>query len=128
MKLEIYQWLVPLISVFFLVRTSIQYSRKKRTVTSTITWLIFWIIIMILAIIPNEIADSMSSLLGFKSLPNAIIFAALGLIFLFIYYLSSTIERLELRITELIRKQAIESKALADKQAELNKLKEELKT
>jgi len=82
---------------------------------------------MILAIIPNEIADSMSRLLGFKSLPNAIIFAALGLVFLFIFYLSSTIERLEMRITELIRKQAIESKALADKQAELNELKERLK-
>jgi len=127
MELEIYQWLVPLISVFFLIRTSLQYSRKRRTVSSTIIWLIFWIIIMILAIIPNEIADSMARLLGFKSLPNAIIFVALGLIFLFIFYLSSCIERLELRITELIRKQAIESKTLADKQAELTELKEQSK-
>ncbi len=127
MELEIYQWLVPLISIFFLVRTSLQYSRKRRTVTSTVIWLIFWIIVMILAIIPNEIAKSMATLLGFKSLPNAIIFVALGLIFLFIFYLSSSIERLEMRITELIRRQAIESKALADKQAELNELKEQLK-
>jgi len=127
MELEIYQWLVPLVSVFFLIRTSLQYSRKRRTVSSTIIWFIFWIIIMILAIIPNEIADRMATLLGFKSLPNAVIFAALGLIFLFIFYLSSSIERLEMRITELIRKQAIESKALADKQAELTKLKEQSK-
>jgi len=127
MELEIYQWLVPLVSLFFLIRTSLQYSRKRRTVTSTIIWLFFWIIIMVLAIIPNEIADSMARLLGFKSQPNAIIFVALGLIFLFIFYLSSSIERLEMRITELIRKQAIESKALADKQAELKELKEQLK-
>lgn len=127
MQLEIYQWLVPLVCVFFLIRTSLQYSRKKRTVTSTIIWLFFWIIIMILAIIPNEIAKSTSNLLGFKSLPNAVIFVALGLAFLFIYHLSASIERLEMRITELIRKQAIESKALADKQAELKELKDQLK-
>lgn len=127
MELEIYQWLVPLVSLFFLIRTAIQYSRKRRTVTSTIIWFVFWIIVMVLAFIPGEIADRIGDILGFKSKPNAIIFVALGLIFLFIFYLSSTVERLELRITELIRKQAIESKALADKQNELVQLKEKSK-
>lgn len=126
-ELEIYQWLVPLISTFFLVRTGLQYSRKRRTVTSTVIWFAFWIILMILAIIPNEISDSTAKLLGFKSNINAIIFVALGFLFLIIFYLSSTIERLESKITNLIRKQAIESKALEDKQKELLKLKQDLK-
>lgn len=83
---------------------------------------------MILALIPSEIAGNIAELLGFKSQPNAIIFVALGLIFLFIFYLSSSIERLEMRITELIRKQAIDSKALADKQAELVELRKQMDT
>jgi len=81
---------------------------------------------MILAIIPNEISDSMAKLLGFKSNINAIIFVALGFLFLLVFYLSSTIERLEAKITNLIRKQAIDSKELADKQQELLELKQEL--
>jgi len=80
---------------------------------------------MVLAIIPNEISDSIARLLGFKSNINAIIFVALGLLFLFVFYLSSTIERLEAKITNLIRKQAIDSKELADRQQELLELKRE---
>jgi len=81
---------------------------------------------MILAVIPNEISDSIARILGFKSNINAIIFVALGMLFLFVFYLSSTIERLEAKITQLIRKQAIDSKELADKQKELLELKQEL--
>jgi len=126
MNLEIYQWLVPLICFFFLVRTGLQYSRKRRTIISTIIWFTFWITTMILAIIPNEISDSIAKILGFKSNINAIIFVALGFLFLIIFYLSSTIERLETKITNLIRKQAIESKEFEEKQKELLELKQDL--
>jgi len=125
-ELEIYQWLVPLSSLFFLVRTGLQYSRKRRTVASTIIWFIFWIVTMVLAIIPNEISDSIAKILGFKSNINAIIFVALGMLFLLVFYLSSSIERLEAKITMLIRKQAIESKELDDKQKQLTELKRDL--
>jgi len=125
-ELEIYQWLVPLFSLFFLVRTGLQYSRKRRTVASTIIWFIFWIVTMVLAIIPNEISDSIAKILGFKSNINAIIFVALGMLFLLVFYLSSSIERLEAKITMLIRKQAIESKELDDKQKQLTELKRDL--
>jgi len=81
---------------------------------------------MILAIIPNEISDSIAKILGFKSNINAIIFVALGFLFLIIFYLSSTIERLETKITNLIRKQAIESKEFEEKQKELLELKQDL--
>jgi len=81
---------------------------------------------MVLAIIPNEISDSIAKILGFKSNINAIIFVALGMLFLLVFYLSSSIERLEAKITMLIRKQAIESKELDDKQKQLTELKRDL--
>ena len=73
-------------------------------------WVIFWLTIMLLAVVPNEISFKIADLLGFKSNVNAIIFVALGLLFLLVFYLSSTIERLENQITELVRKMALEDK------------------
>jgi len=119
MQLEIYQWLVPLISIFFITRTIIQFYRKRRTVSSTIIWLVFWGILILLAIIPNELSINLAKILGIKSNINAIFFVALGLIFLFIFYLSAIVEKLEIQLTELVRKQAI------DKQ-KMNELKKEL--
>lgn len=45
---------------------------------------------------------------GIKSNVNAIIFAALGALVFFVFYLSATIERLEGQITDLVRRIAID--------------------
>ncbi len=110
MQVEIYQWLVPLIGLIYIIRTVRQYLNKKRSIRNMVVWVIFWVTIMLLAIIPNEISFKIADLLGFKSNVNAIIFVALGLLFLLVFYLSSTIERLENQITELVRKMALEDK------------------
>ena len=108
MQIEIYQWLVPLIGLIYIVRTVRQYIKKKRSVRNMVVWVVFWCTIILLAIIPNEISFKIAELLGFKNNVNAIIFVALGLLFLLVFYLSSTIERLETQITELVRKMALE--------------------
>jgi len=110
MQIEIYQWLVPLIGLIYIFRTVRQYLRKKRSVRNMAVWVIFWLTIILLAIVPNEISFKIADLLGFKNNVNAIIFVALGLLFLLVFYLSSTIERLENQITELVRKMALEEK------------------
>jgi|GEM_PF-707899 len=110
MQIEIYQWLVPLIGLIYIFRTVRQYLRKKRSVRNMAVWVIFWLTIILLAIVPNEISFKIADLLGFKNNVNAIIFVALGLLFLLVFYLSSTIERLENQITELVRKMALEDK------------------
>lgn len=108
MQFEIYQWLVPLIGAFYILRIVIQFRANKRSVTSLLVWLVFWVTIIILAIIPNPVSFKIANLLGFKSNINAVIFVALGWLFLLIFYLSSTIDRLERQMTELIRKLAIQ--------------------
>ncbi|MEY3051158.1 MAG: hypothetical protein RLY31_943 [Bacteroidota bacterium] len=104
---EIYQWLVPLLGVIYLFRTVRQYLRNKRSAHSTVIWLVFWVTIMVLAIIPNPVSHHMAVLMGFKSNINAVIFVALGWLFLLVYYLSSTIDKLESQLTELTRKLAL---------------------
>lgn len=120
MQLEIYQWLVPLISIFFITRTIIQFYRKRRTVSSTVIWIIFWGVLILLAIIPNELSVGLAQALGIKSNINAIFFVAMGLIFLFIFYLSAIVEKLEIQLTELVRKQAIDKQKMFELQQELD--------
>lgn len=108
MQLEIYQWLVPLIGLFYVVRLYYQFRQNKRGIVSTLVWGLFWLTITVLAIIPNPVSFKMAHLLGFKSNINAVIFVALGWLFLLVFYLSSTIDRLERKITELVRKIALD--------------------
>jgi len=107
-KLEIYQWLAPLIGLYFIYRTISQYIKKKRTIVAAVVWILFWVSIITLAIIPNQVTNKIAAILGFKSNVTAIIFVAIGLLFLFIFYLSSAIEKLENQLTELVRKIAID--------------------
>lgn len=108
MQFELYQWLVPLLAFFYVVRLVNQYKVKRRLVKGTVFWLIFWLGISVIAIIPNEISFKLARLLGFKDNVNAIIIVAIGFQFLFLYYLSNTVERLDRKVTDLVRKIAID--------------------
>ncbi len=108
MQLEIYQWLVPIIGIYYILRVVLQFRANKRGAMSMVIWLAFWSTITILAIIPNPVSFEVARILGFKSNINAIIFVAIGWLFLLNFYLSSTIDRLEKQVTELVRKLALE--------------------
>lgn len=117
MEYRIFQWLVPLIGVFFISRTIYQYLHNKRSASSTLIWFVFWIAVMLLAVMPDVVTNKLAKILGFASNITAIIFVAIGLLFIFVFYLSSTIEKLETQMTELVRQLALE-------EAEKNRLKE----
>lgn len=102
-KLEIYQWLVPLISILFIVRTVLQYQAKRRTLRGLIIWVGFWVSLAIFALIPNAVSRELAQVLGIKDNVNAIIFIGLGILFFLIFSLSSTVDRLERQLTELVR-------------------------
>ena len=108
--MEFYQWLVPLIAVFYIVRGYILYKRRKRLIQSTLFWMVFWIGCIFLAIIPNEISFKIADILGFKDNVNAVIFVALGFLFIFVNWLTYVVEKLERQMTELVRNIALENK------------------
>ena len=114
MQIEIYQWLAPIIGVFFIYRTIVQYMRRKRTFVALLVWVSFWISITLMAIIPNPVSFQIAALLGFRSNVTAVIFVSIALLFLFVFYLSSTIEKLEHQMTDLVRKIAIDEKKKKD--------------
>ena len=114
--LEVYQWLVPVIASYYIFRTFRQYANGKYSPRNTVIWTCFWLAIMTLALIPDTVATSIAKGLGFKDHINAIIFVALGLLFLMIFYLSAALNRVENKITDLVRRLALEKAALAVKE------------
>lgn len=132
-QFEIYQWLVPIIGIYFIARTILQFARKKRTVRSTAIWLLFWITLILFAMVPNETSHKIAKILGFASNINAVIFVALGVLFLLAFYLSATMEKMEIQLTELVRQLAIrdyyknmDEEEVSKIKAEINKINEEI--
>ena len=118
-QIEIYQWLVPLIGIFFLYRIYNGFRANRRLLIGTVLWSAFWITISLLAVFPDLISFSIAESLGIKSNINAVIFAWLGFLFVMTYYQSTTIEKLERQMTELVRKVALEKQEEKETEARL---------
>ena len=119
--MEFYQWVVAFIAIFYSVRIGRQFYLRKRLLKGTVIWFIFWLFIVVLAIIPDLFSQRLAQFFGFKDNINAIIFVALGFLFLFNMYFNMTVEKLERQFTEVIRKQAIKMQLLEDELAEQKK-------
>jgi len=118
-QIEIYQWLVPLVAIFFIYRIIAQFKANRRLLLGTVIWVSFWAVLSLLAILPDAISFSIAESLGLKSNINAVIFVWLGFLFVMTYYQSSTIERLERQMTDLIRKVALEKQEKLDLEKQL---------
>ncbi len=123
--MHFYQWLVPLIAIFYMARIIRQYIRQKRLVGSMLIWLLFWMIVSLLALLPDFVSINIADFLGFKSNINAVIFVALGFLLIFMFYLTATVEKLERQITEIVRKLALENQRLKEDLNEAKRLQNE---
>ena len=119
-QIEIYQWLGPIIALFFIYRIISQFRANRRLLLGTIIWVSFWMVIILLSVIPGQFSISLAQSLGFKNNINAVIFVALGFLFIMTYNQSATIERLEKQITTLVRKVALEKQENLNLQKKLN--------
>lgn len=88
-------------------------------------WLLFWVTISILAIVPDLVSTNIADLLGFKSNINAVIFVALGFLYLFMFYVTAIVEKLEKQMTEVVRELALENQKLKEDLAEIKKKQDE---
>ncbi len=112
--MRFFQWLVPIIAAYYIFRLVVQYRAQKRLVGSTIVWIAFWLTCLVLAIVPDLVSVRIAKLFGFKSNVNAVIFVALGLLFVFMFYLTAIIEKMERQFSDAIRNLAIENQKLRE--------------
>ncbi len=106
-QLEIYQWIVPLIALYYLFRIIRQIRIGKKTIQNALVWIVFWLFIILLAVLPNGLTNKIAYFLGFKDNVNALIFSCLGLLFIMVYQLSSGISNLDRKLTKLVREIAL---------------------
>ena len=123
--MEFYQWLVPIIALYDIYRIVGQFRNQKRLVSSTLVWIVFWVTCSVLAIIPDLVSDQIAKLLGFKSNVNAVIFVALGLLFVFMFYLTAIIEKMERQLSDTIRELALENQKLKQQLLDSKKISDE---
>lgn len=122
--MEIYQLIAPSIAIYYIYRIVVNIKTGRKFVFSTILWLILWLLITVLSINPNGISVAIAKFLGIKDNTNAIIFIILAFLIVLSFYLSSRTEKLERKMTELVRQLALKEGELAQlKKKEKSNLK-----
>ena len=108
MSFEVYQILVPIISIVAITMTFKSHLNGDNTMFETFFWIIFWLGISLIALFPDFTTNYLSQLLGIKDNVNAVIFIGLAASF-FIHFRTFHIIKLQNKtITELVRKIALE--------------------
>lgn len=114
-QLAPYQIVSLLIGLFFIVRTLRQYFHQGRPLISSIIWIILWTILAGLAVLPDNISFPLAKILGIASNINAVLFFAVGLLFVAVFQQSATISHLDRKLTKLIRELAIKGEVNREK-------------
>jgi hypothetical protein len=109
MKMEIYQVIVPVISLIGIALTVRQYKKGNNTLFETAMWICLWLFIATVAIFPNKTTLFLSRTIGIKDHINAIIFIGLAISFFLNFRMFNALKRMNGQITELVRKIAIDN-------------------
>jgi hypothetical protein len=107
MELRLFQIVVPLVSIIFVISQTIRHFKGKTTVFETIVINLFWIGVGVFALIPDLISNWIARAFGIESNINAIIFLSIGFILFFQFKLYNMLKEQEKAITALIRELAL---------------------
>lgn len=106
-----YQIVSLLIGLYFIIRTLRQYFQQGRPLVSALIWISLWTILAGLAILPDNLSFPLAQILGIASNINAVLFFAVGLLFVAVFQQSATISHLDRKLTKLIRELAIKEES-----------------
>jgi hypothetical protein len=112
--LELYQFIAPSLALFYIYRLIVELKRRKRFLITNVMWLVFWVLIGLLGVVPHEVSSGVAEWLGFASNINAVIFIALAFLVVLCFYLSAKIDRMERKITELVRQLALDENKIRE--------------
>jgi hypothetical protein len=110
----LYQLLAPILACYYIYRLFVELKNRRKFLFTSILWLGFWSIVAVLGIVPNEFSVKVAGWLGFASNINAVIFLALAFLVLLSFYLSSKLDNMERKMTELVRQLALDESKIRD--------------
>ncbi|MDD4319817.1 MAG: DUF2304 domain-containing protein [Candidatus Peribacteraceae bacterium] len=123
MELSPYQIIAPLISVIALLYAWNLVLRQKKSVLEALLWTLFWGGVTLIALFP-WILGYLSVLTGIKDQVNAIFVTAIGILFFTVFYLVMRVEELEQRLTKVVRAVALREAGLEKETEESKESKE----
>ncbi len=99
---SLYQLIVPLFVALMIMKAISRFRRHQQSWRELVTWVLVWGGIGFFALFP-ELSDRFASVIGIKSGANAIITAALVILFYIVFKLLVVSENLEGKLTKLSR-------------------------
>lgn len=112
--MEIYKLIAPALAIYYIYRLTVELRFRRKFLFTNIVWLGFWSIIAVLGIVPDEFSKKLAEILGFANNINAVIFMALAFVVVLSFYLSSKLDTLERKLTDLVRQLALDESKIRE--------------
>lgn len=106
-----YQVVAPVASIIAIVYAWNLVSRKKKTVIEAVLWTVFWGAVAAMALYPSMLSY-LSKATGIANAENAAIVTFIGILFFLVFYLVMRIEELERKHTKVVRAIALREAGL----------------
>lgn len=106
-----YRVAVPLIALFFIIYAWNHVLRGTKTIWEAGLWTLFWGGVSIVVLIPKWISF-LTVWTGIKDQENAVFAIALGVLLFIVFHILIRLERIQKRITDLVRHEALEDAGL----------------
>ncbi|MFT7452741.1 MAG: hypothetical protein ACI9VN_003476 [Patescibacteria group bacterium] len=110
MEFRLFQIVVPIIAVLFILNIVRRYIKSKITIYELVLGVSFWIGSLLLALFPDFFSNLIANIFGIKSNVNAIIFFCIGILFFVIFKMYFMIKKQDKAITDLVRHIALTEK------------------
>ncbi len=109
-NISIYQFILIIISTAFITTYLIKFIKREsgQTFFKLISTEIVWASILVLAISP-ALSRSLSRFFGFGENLNTLIFIGFVVVFLIIFKLLNSIEKIERNLSEIVREEALKN-------------------
>ena len=114
MEIRIFQIIVPLIALYFIVEVLFNYRKSKITLGETVVGMVFWLGALLFALFPDFFSVGIAHLFGIESNVNAIIFFCIGLLFFNQFKMYFILRRQEKDLTVLTRQLALQNQPEAN--------------
>jgi len=109
-----YRLAVPLIAFFFILYAWSHVWRGTKTIWEALLWTLFWGSVGFIVLFPRWIR-LLTAWTGIRGQANAVFAIAIGILLFIVFHLLIRIEKVQNRITALVRHEALEDAGLLEK-------------
>lgn len=110
-EFTVYRVVVPVISLFFITYAWNHVKRGTKTLWEAILWTLFWGFVCAIVIIPERM-NFLTAWTGIKDQENAVFAIMIGILLFAVFHILVRLERIQKRITDLVRHEALEDAGL----------------